>query len=411
MRMKHVLTNIWKITFRLSGIILGLVLFENGSFAQDSVTTVVERVTTTRETERHEKVVSDDFERVAAIFVANRAGKGFDDGVMLVEDLIVSRISDLGFVTLSREVVTDALAGYGGGNADPATELDKRLSENTSALALARNLGASHIVSVSIGSFARNKKQFRDTDGSHGGISTDISQFVLRVPYKIVDTTRGGSVTSDTIKVSKTIRQSEGLVIEEGDLINELLDQASVEVASSLEKRIKQGRIKEVSELADRVQLTVNCGMTDLSIPDVKKQDDGSYKVIANAYKLEPMSVTVEIDGMVVGTAPGTFPVRPGISKIRLSREGFKEWARTINVYDGQVLNVSLQMSEAGYERWRDNATYLQSLKDGAIITEAEAELIRGKAKMFEQSGMRIDYRIDADKAPDVEIHEKSLIR
>lgn len=408
---KKISTNIGNSVLRASRIVFLISLIVQCGLAEETVTTVVERITTTREKQEKKEIVPDEFEQVAAIFVANRAGKAFNDEVMLVEDLIVSQVSDLGFVTLSREVVMDALSGYGGGKSDVATELDKRLLENTSALALARNLGASHIISVSIGSFARNKKQFRDTDGSYGGISTDVSQYVLRVPYKILDATRGGSLTADTIKVSKTIRQTDGLVIEEGDLLNDLLDEASQQIASSLEKRIKQGRIKDSAQLAERVDLTVHCGMTDLSIPDVKKQEDGSYQIVANAYKLEPMSVTVEIDGMVVGTAPGTFPVRPGISKIRLSREGFKEWARTINVYDGQVLNVSLQMDEAGYDRWRENISFLQNQKDGAVITEAQAELIRGKAKEFEQSGMRIDYRIDADKAPDVEIHEKSLIR
>lgn len=397
--------------FRIVAMTLIFSLAWQVGLAEETVTTVVERITTTREKQEQKEVIPDDFEQVAAIFVANRAGKAFNDEVMFVEDLIVSQVSDLGFVTLSREVVMDALSGYGGGKSDAATELDKRLLENTSALALARNLGASHIISVSIGSFARNKKQFRDTDGSYGGIATDVSQYVLRVPYKILDTTSGGSMTADTIKVSKTIRQTDGLVVEEGDLVNELLHEASRQITSSLEKRIKQGRVKDSAQLGEHVELTVNCGMTDLSIPDVEKQEDGSYKIVANAYKLEPMSVTVEIDGMVVGTAPGTFPVRPGISKIRLSREGFKEWARTINVYDGQVLNVSLQMDEAGYDRWRENIDFLQNQKDGARITEAQAELIRGKAKEFEQSGMRIDYRIDADEAPDVEVHEKSVIR
>ena len=379
--------------------------------AEETATAVVERVTAIRESEDKQEIISDDFERVAAIYIANRAGPAFDDKVMFVEDLIVSQVADLGFVTLSREAVGDSLSGYGGGDAGATTELDKRLSDNTSALALARNLGASHIISVSIGSYARNKKQFRDTDGSYGGVATDIMQYVLRVPYKILDATRGGSLTSDTIKVSKTIRQSEGLIIEEGDLLNELFDEASQQIALSLDKRIKMGRVKESGQLADLVSLTVYCGMTDLSIPEVNKQDDGTYKIVANAYKLEPMSVTVEVDGMVVGTAPGTFPVRPGVAKIRLSREGFKEWARTINIYDKQILRVSLQMDESGYARWRENITFLQNLKDDAIITEADAELIRGKAKMFEQSGYRIDYRIDADKAPNIEINEKSLIR
>lgn len=383
----------------------------NPMAAEETITTVVERVTTIREREEQKEIIPDDFERVAAIYIANRAGAEFEDKVMFMEDLIVSQVADMGFVTLSREVVIDSLSEYGGGDAGAGTELDKRLLENTSALALARNLGASHVISVSIGSYGKNKKQFRDTDGSYGGVATNITQYVLRVPYKILDATRGGSLTSDTIKVSKTLRQTEGLVIEEGDLLNELFDEASQQIALSLDKRIKMGRVKESAQLADRVSLSVHCGMTDLSIPDVKKQDDGSYIIVANAYKLEPMSVTVEVDGMVVGTAPGTFPVRPGVAKIRLSREGFKEWARTINIYDKQILNVSLQMDESGYARWRENITFLQNLKHGAIITEAEAEVIRGKAKMFEQSGYRIDYRIDADEAPDVEIHEKSLIR
>lgn len=391
-------------------ILIGIAA-HSSAMAQETVTTVVERVTTIREREEQKEIIPDDFERVAAIFVANRAGASFEDKVMLVEDLVVSQVADMGFSTISREAVIDSLSGYGGGSSNPTTEIDKRLLDNTSALALARNLGASHIISVSIGSFGKNQKQFRDTDGSYGGVSTNVSQYVLRIPYKILDATRGGSLTSDTIKVSKTIRQTDGLTIESGDLLNELLDEASQQIALSLDKRIKMGRVKESGQLADLVELTVHCGMTDLSIPDMKKQDDGTYMIVANAYKLKPMRVTVEIDGMVVGSAPGTFPVRPGVAKIRLSREGFKEWARTINIYDGQVLDVPLQMDASGYKRWRENISFLQNLKHGAIITEAEAELIRGKAKMFEQSGMRIDYKIDADEAPDVEIHEKSLIR
>ena len=410
MRKKSASQRSFNAKFRIL-ILITLGFFNQSNAVEETVTTVVERVTTTREREEKKEVMTSEFERVAAIFIANREGAVFDSKVMLLEDLIVSQVADLGFVTLSREAVIDSLSGYGGGSADAATKVDKRLLDNTSALALARNLGASHIISVSIGSFGRNKKQFRDADGSYGGVSTDIAQYVLRVPYKILDATRGGSLTSDTIKVSKTIRQTEGLTIDEGDLINELFDEASQLIAASLDKRIKMGRVKESAQLADRVELTVHCGMTDLSIPDVKKQDDGTYMIITNAYKLEPMSVTVEVDGMVVGTAPGTFPVRPGVAKIRLSREGFKEWARTINIYDGQVLSVSLQMDESGYARWRENISFLQNQKHGAIITEAQAELIRGKAKEFEQSGYRIDYRVDADKFPDVEINEKSLIR
>jgi hypothetical protein len=56
---------------------------------------------------------------------------------------------------------------------------------------------------------------------------------------------------------------------------------------------------------------------------------------------VQAMDVTVELDGVALGSAPGIIPGRPGLHKIRLSREGFDPWERTINIYDGQNLRVA----------------------------------------------------------------------
>jgi len=50
------------------------------------------------------------------------------------------------------------------------------------------------------------------------------------------------------------------------------------------------------------------------------------------------MDVTVELDGIAIGSAPGSFQGFPGLHKLRLSREGFDSWERTVNLYDGQNL-------------------------------------------------------------------------
>ena len=82
----------------------------------------------------------------------------------------------------------------------------------------------------------------------------------MRVSYKILEAVQGGSLVADTVKVSKTIRFTEGSHTEDTDMINELLDEASVKVAESLSKK----RIIPPPPKPDLVEITVACGMQDL---------------------------------------------------------------------------------------------------------------------------------------------------
>ena len=106
---------------------------------------------------------------------------------------------------------------------------------------------------------------------------------------------------------------------------------------------------------------------------------------------VQPLDVTVELDGIALGSAPGAFQAYPGLHKLRLSREGFDDWERTVNIYDNQTLRVALQMSAAGYARWADTTAFLATLDDRRKLTDAEAEKIRGLAKFFSESHYRVD--------------------
>ena len=79
-------------------------------------------------------------------------------------------------------------------------------------------------------------------------------------------------------------------------------------------------------------------------------------------------------------------------------REGFKPWERTVNFTNGQKLNVALEMSAAGYARWQDATKFMNELKNGAKLTDAEVKRIEGEAKMLEQSG----YKVNTTDAPQV---------
>ena len=81
------------------------------------------------------------------------------------------------------------------------------------------------------------------------------------------------------------------------------------------------------------------------------------------------MAATVEIDGIAVGTAPGQIQAKAGLHKLRVVREGYKPWERTVNFTNGQTLNVGLEMSDAGYARWKESPAFINDLKNGAKLT------------------------------------------
>jgi hypothetical protein len=245
------------------------------------------------------------------------------------------------------------------------------------------------------------------------GVKTVNVTYNLRVSYKILDGTHGGTLVSDTVKASRTIRFTEGNREDDSDLINGLLDDASVQVADSIGKK----EIKVVSVSKEQVGFSIACGMQDLaqlpmSIPDVRITVDNTLVVGKDNLNVQALDVTVELDGVVAGSAPSTFKAPPGLHKLRLSREGFTPWERTINIVEGQKLKVALQMSEAGYQRWKDNTAFLQSLENGKKLTDAEAERIRGEAQKLRQSGYKVDVKEDVkvDTKDGVKIYQSQSL-
>jgi len=143
------------------------------------------------------------------------------------------------------------------------------------------------------------------------------------------------------------------------------------------------------------VNFSVACTMTDprqqpIQVPVVSITAD-NHAIVTNRIPVQALDVTVELDGTTLGSAPGSFKARPGLHKIRLSREGFAAWERTINVSEGQELRVALQMSEQGYSRWKDTTDFLATLDNTRKLTDAEVKQIEGVAKFFSESHYRVD--------------------
>lgn len=322
--------------------------------------------------------------RKTAIIVENLAGPKFDDKIPVLEDLIGDRVAGNGYSIISRDVVTEALSGQ------PNT-LDNSLNDSSSALRLAQSLGADFILVPTITTYGTEKKTYNGD-----GIVTLNTIYSLRVSYKIAEAGEGEAIQGGTVVATKTIRETSDLATDDTDIINELLDDAADQLADTIVKAAPS--LPAYTAETAMVNVTVDCGMQDLaqlpvSLPDIRVLEDGTILVQTNLIPVEVLNATVEVNGTVVGTTPGKFQVPRGLNKMRITREGFNPWERTVNFSEGQKFKIALQMSDAGYARWKDNTTFLQEIETAKKMTDGTVHIMDGFAQTLQQSGFRIDLR------------------
>ncbi len=347
--------------------------------------TVTERVTTTvvRESESARKTYK------AAIFVTNRSGTENDAKIPVLEDFISSQIADLGFSVLTREATVDSLRKFDpevASKSRPADSLDAQLTEQSSALRLAQNMGVDYIVQASIAGFTRKINNLKAY-----GVDAKNEELTLRVTYKILDASAGGSLTGDTVRVSSTVQQTAASANELTGAFDELLDAAAQKITSGLSARIAANRIAPAADKAAHVTITLQLEAADVMIPDVRIGAENTVSISESKHKVAPLNASVEVDGVAVGTAPGPISLRPGFTKLRITRDGFKPWERTINAVQGQTLTVALSMSDEGYARWKDATDFINSLKNGAKLSDAQVKVLEGYGKMLSESFSRMD--------------------
>ena len=340
-------------------------------------------------------VVQADSAQTAAISAAAKSGDQNNSG-----GLDLAR-KDSAQAAVS-QAQADIASGHGSaslnlGRADSAqvaatpetAKLDRALSDNTSALRLAQNLGVDYILVPAITSYGTEKKSY-----TGNGIQTLNTLHRLRVSYKIVEAGAGGAVRGGTFVSESTTRDTGSVQTDSTDTLNSLLDDAADQLAAAITAS-GQSLPVEVAK-AGMVNFRVACTMTDprqqpIVVSAASVSADNKLMVTNQPAIVQPMDVTVELDGVALGSAPGDFKAQPGLHKLRLSREGFDDWERTINVYDGQTLRVALQMSDAGYARWAAATAFLSKLDNTRKLTDAEAAQMDGLAKFLSESHYRVD--------------------
>ncbi len=298
-------------------------------------------------------------------------------------------------MTALRKVVFNAIDPVSG---TATTTEDWKTLRNSTALNMARTIGAEVILAVAIDSMATEIRSYSGT-----GVTTKTKIVTLRGSYRLIDLDQGTALISAPLKTSRTFRESDSIKIDVSDLCAELLEKASDLVAKDVQAKADSIKAQAPTESVEIkfACLSKDLQGNDLTLPDIRVTEEG--KIISNETPLAiEITATVELDGMLVGTTPCSIKTRPGAHKIRLVASGFADYAGNMSASaEMKQLNFTLQMTDAGFQRWKEIRKFLLNLGadkkfvEAALqrdrkLTDAQVEYIKGQAEMYRNSNFRI---------------------
>lgn len=335
-----------------------------------------------------------------ALLVENRASGLDSSASQQFSDQLAARFGAAGFAVLTPEDLVEALEV----SSNPEEDLDRALRENSSAVQLARNVGADYLIIASLLAIDAETKNYQGY-----GINNRNESVKLRVSARLVGASSGTTVGGATETASRVFRQDSALVTSISDVQSGLIGDAAELLSDRLEARIKALESSPLSPKTALATVDFVISVQDTSVPVVVRTKSGEVVATGQSEAAQPLGVSVEVDGLVVGSAPGRLQIAPGVHRVRLTREGFKDWNRQVNIFDGQTLEVRLDFSEEGLQRYVQQAAFLESLRSERVLTDAEVKRLEGDAERLRQSGIRYDVRVETDEGITIKNENRTL--
>ncbi len=334
---------------------------------------------------------------VAALQLKNNAGPNLDSYLNAFEDSISSSFNNAGLSIVSAR---GALEAFSGENDAAASGV----MDGSSLQRVAQSLGADFALSATITSYNKNTKSF----DAYGVKGTNVIH-TLRVSYQLLDTANGASILSDTLSSTATIRQTANLTDDGAETLSNLLNDAANKLATAFAAKTQRTDLQAIAAKKSEKEVSFTLAITSqtIPIPSVSTREDGTFEVRPSSYSVEPADFTVELDGLTIGSAGAKteFTALPGLHRLKITRVGYQEWSRMVNIRQGMNLKVEATQTAAELEKTKELVSYFQSLSNKTTLTAGEAEVLKGKAQALRQSGYRIDTQIKADSVDETNLN------
>ncbi len=297
-----------------------------------------------------------------AVFVKNNTNvRGMDDEVDGIRDRLAAAMAEVdGFSVLDSSQIADTFRKYKVTVNDEKAGVYSGIFTGGSVPTVARMIGCDYIVTASIiGANAMRRNV--------GGTLATV--FNLRIALKVMDST-GASVYG--IPVRPYTFPATDAVDDPMNYYNLLLDRWATEATSALATRAPKWRKPSAAE-TELVSFEVRTTI-DSTLNELESQTRGAKGEQLTELRKVVGGVTVELDGAVIGSAPNTFKATKGLHQLCVRRDWMKPYTATVNIQEGMVLQVALEMSAEGVTKWGS----LEGLRAGLAREYARAAMERG---------------------------------
>lgn len=328
-----------------------------------------------------------------ALFIQDVTPDVPDEKVEVLESLLASTLTSPEVEIISRALVLNAVSGLAKegpnrGTGDSSnTEVERLLSDQSSATALAANLGADGLVVATITSLDQDERKFNDPSI---GVATNVVISTLDVTWRVLDGGTGASLASGIAESRDQIRNTSTLQRSAASL-DQLLKDAARQIGPEVKKAMRRDSGRRPTPRSDQmVGVRIWIEMQDLSVPEIR-EINGEWTVTANRYNLTPLGCNVLVDGFLAGTAPGVIQMPPGPRRIRIERPGLEPVNQFLVARDGMELRIPVQLSPEGRRRWMEQTAFFEQLKDDAAMRKNDEEKAAALAAFLRQSSLTID--------------------
>lgn len=328
-----------------------------------------------------------------ALFIQDVTPDVPDEKVEVLASLLAATLTSPEIEIISRDLVLNAVSrlakvGANEGTGDPKnTEVERLLSDQTSAVALAANLGADGLVVATITSLDEDERKFNDPSI---GVATNVVITTLDVTWRVLDGGTGASLASGIAESRDQIRNTANLQRSAASL-DQLLKNAARQIGPKVQQAMRRDAGRRPTPRGDQlVDVQIWIEMQDLNVPEIR-EIDGEWTVTANRYNLAPLGCNVLVDGFLAGTAPGTIQMAPGPRRIRIERPGLEPVNQFMVARPGMQIRIPVQLSPEGRRRWMEQTAFFEGLKNNAALRKNEEEKAAALADFLKQSRMTID--------------------
>lgn len=308
-----------------------------------------------------------------AIFAKNQSTKRYlDDEIDPLRDYITAELAGQGMIILDPKDIVESFNRYKVTTMEERMGLVDGLFTGGSVARVGQIIGADYLALVSL---LNADVRSRNVGGR------PVSTFGARFSVRVFEASQGSSVFGENFHETYPVTTDVSSA-DEITYFHDLVNSAGIKIGAAMISSASKWRSPEPAEtrmVSFKVSTTIDALINGLEngVRAPNELLDEMRRIVGG--------VTVELDGLAIGSSPGTFKSTPGVHQLRLTRQWIQPWQRPVNIQEGAEFNIGLELSTEGLAKFQS----LEGFRAAVAVAYAEAAWRKGIKVNYDTAAWR----------------------